>query len=392
MEIKDYLRAIRRWLWLPIALPIVAALVAALILESQPAHFEADATVIVPAVSARGFSTSAAAQYVATFKDVLVSTPVVDKVAADTHVPVKDLVGGLSADTITASSNIIHVTYLGYKGQNVTDVVKQASSLTLDTVAQPQLVQAENAVVAAQNQLQQANAAITNFTTQTGQINPTLQFNTQEQQLNTLTLELQQAQIAGDSARATALQSVITQRQQQLAKLSQQLAQYNSLVDAQKAGLTVRDHAAQELNDAQALLAADHNPSTVVAQDLGRVSRLSNTLKFTVIAFVVALILALAFILLMELMQGARRVEQERPQAREVSPALRAVAPEPDGGMSPWRTEEEGTPLFGQRRMPRRGVTPSLTGSDAYGDDGGERAAQGEATDAESQRVGSGAG
>ena len=48
MEIRDYLRAIRRILPLLIILPIVAAAVTGFILEKQPSKYQASATVIVP--------------------------------------------------------------------------------------------------------------------------------------------------------------------------------------------------------------------------------------------------------------------------------------------------------------------------------------------------------
>ncbi|MGP8160570.1 MAG: Wzz/FepE/Etk N-terminal domain-containing protein [Candidatus Dormibacteria bacterium] len=317
MEIRDYLRAIRRWLWLPIVVPLVAALITGFVLEEQPSKYEADATVIVPAVSAKGFSTSAAAQYVATFKDVLVSSPVVNKVAAENHVPAADLVNGLSADTITASSNIIHVSYLGYKGQNTTAIVNDASMDTLDTIAEPQLVQAQNAVSAANVQLQQANSAINNFNTSTGDILPQQQFNSEQQELDTLELELQQANLAGDTTHATALQAIITQRETQLATLAGQVNQYTTLSDARQAAISVSDHAAQELNDVESLVAADHASGTVAVQKIGRISKLSDTLKFTAIAFAVALALALGVILLLELMKGGRRQAGETTETSD---------------------------------------------------------------------------
>jgi hypothetical protein len=306
MEIRDYLRSIRRWLWLPIALPLVAAALTGLLLERQPSQFQANATVIVPAVSAKGFSTSAASQYVATFKDVLISQPIVDKVSKATGVPTKELVSGLNASTISTSSNIIHVVFLGLKGENIARVVREATVDTLDAVAQPQLIQAQNAVAAAQGQLQVANAAITQWEATTGLILPQQQFGTQQSELNQLLLQLQQAHLANDTARATALQTVITQRQAQLTTLAAQVTQFTDLSDARQSALGVRDKSAQDMTNAQALLSADHNPGTVVVQNVGRISKLGNTIKFAAIAFAVALILALAFILLLELMRGGR--------------------------------------------------------------------------------------
>lgn len=306
MEIRDYLRAIRRWLWLPIALPLLAAAITGVLLERQPSQYQANATVVVPAVSAKGFSTSAASQYVATFKDVLISQPVLAEVSKKTGVPTKELLSGLSASTVTAASNVIHVQFLGLHGQNVTAVVREASVDTLDAVAQPQLVQAQNSVAAAGATLQQANAAITAFTARTGLILPQQEFNTQEQELNQLLLQLQQANLANDTARASALQTVITQRQKSIATLATQVTQYTDLSDARQSALSVRDHAAQDLAGAQALLATDHYPQTVSVQNVGRLSKLADVLKFAVIAFAVALILALAAILLLELVRGGR--------------------------------------------------------------------------------------
>jgi hypothetical protein len=335
MEIRDYLRAIRRWLWLPIALPLVAAALTGVMLERQPSQYQANATVIVPAVSAKGFSTSAASQYVATFKDVLISQPIVDKVSKVTHAPVKDLVTGLSASVLSTSSNIIHVVFLGPKGDNATQIVREATVDTLDAVGQPQLIQAQNSVVAAQGQLQQANAAITQWTATTGLILPQQQFNTQQQELNQLLLQLQQAHLANDTAHAAALQAVITQRQSQLATLATQVTQYTDLSDARQSALSVRDHSAQELANAQALLSADHNTGTVTVQDIGRISKLSNTLKFTAIAFAVALILALAFILLLELMRGGRVQTAEAAPVAQPEAGLAGLSRAPTPSSDP---------------------------------------------------------
>ncbi len=335
MEIRDYLRAIRRWLWLPLIVPLVAAGIVGALLESQPSKYQADASVIVPAVSAKGFSTSAASQYVATFKDVLISQPILAKVSKKTGVPIKELTSGLSASTVTASSNIIHVVFVGTKGQNTTSVVHEATVAALDAVAQPQLVQAQNSVAAAQNQLQQANASITAYTSATGVILPQQQFNTQQQELNQLLLQLQQATLANDTARATALQGIIAQRQKQLTTLATQVTQFTDLSDAHQAAVSVRDKAAQELTSAQALLSANHNPATVAVQNVGRLSKLSDTLRFTAIAYAVALLLALGFILLLELMRGRRVEAVPTADTGAVRPAV----------MLPTQRAADGTPM-----------------------------------------------
>ena len=92
MEIRDYLRAIRRILPLLIILPIIAAAITGFLLEKQPSKYEAKATVVVPAISGNGTSQSAASQYVDTFKDVLISQPVIADVSQKFNIPTAELV------------------------------------------------------------------------------------------------------------------------------------------------------------------------------------------------------------------------------------------------------------------------------------------------------------
>src|ERR1700726_2478601 len=147
MEIRDYLRAIRRILWLVIAVPIAAALLTGGFMEVQPSIYEADATVVVPAISGNGSSSSAATQYVAGFKDVLVSQPVLTEVSQKYRIPVSDLAAGLSASTTTASSNIIHVVRelkrSGNGPENLGGEVRKAPVDSLNAIAQPRLVEAQ---------------------------------------------------------------------------------------------------------------------------------------------------------------------------------------------------------------------------------------------------------
>ncbi len=356
MEIRDYLRAIRHWLWMPVVLPLVAGGATGLLMLRQPLQYQATATVVVPAVSAKGFSTSAAAQYVATFKDVLVSQPLVQQVSAQTHVPTKDLVGGLIAETITASSNIIHVTYTGPVKNSVTGVVRAATVDALDIVAQPQLVQAQNAVNTSQTQLAKTNSAITQFTADTGIVYPDVDFKTKQNELAQLLLQLQQAGLAHDAARAAALQTVIAQRQADLTTEAAQVSRYTALTEQRQAALTVLSHNQQLLGDAQALLTANHDPKTVTVNELGKVSRVGNILKFSAIAAAVALILVLALILLLELMRGRRPAVVRDSTARDSAAAAKAPAAGP-GSKFRIRRRPRGTP--------QNGTTPPVF----YGDE-----------------------
>ena len=172
MEIRDYLRAIRRVVWLVIAVPIAAALLTAGFMELQPSIYEADASVVVPAISANGSSSSAATQYVAGFKDVLVSRPVLLDVSQKFQIPVSDLAAGLSASTITAASNIIHVTLQGKHGQNLVGAVREATVDAMNAIAQPRLADALAAQKNATTLLNLANTNITNWVATNGTTSP----------------------------------------------------------------------------------------------------------------------------------------------------------------------------------------------------------------------------
>ncbi len=307
MEIRDYLRAIRRILPLLIILPIVAAVITGFFLEKQPSKYQADATVVVPAISGNGTSQSAASQYVDTFKDVLVSQPVVADVHQKFNIPTAELVAGLSADTVTASSNIIHVTLVGQHDQNLTGAVREATVVSMDAIAQPTLIQAQNEVTQAQTLLQKSNAAINDFVAQYGNPSPAAYYNVQSTRLSSLEAQYATAKINNDVKLLPTLSATISTQRTIVTQAGQQLAIYQPLASAQSAATASNDHAQSTLVAAQALVATDHDPSTVTVVNVGRLSKLSDVIKFAGIAFALALLMMLGLILILELMRSGRR-------------------------------------------------------------------------------------
>ena len=311
MEIRDYLRAIRRVLWLVIALPIVAALITGFLIERQPSAYQADASVVVPAISGNGVSQSAASQYVSTFKDVLVSRPVVTEVSQKYGIKVSELTSGLSASTVTTSSNIIHIVLTGVHGQNLTGAVREATVDTMNAIAQPRLSEAQSEVNTSQTLLQNADSAIADWVATTGNPAPQALYNSVQTQLNQQISILNEEKIRNDVAHEAATQSFIASLRQELTSDGSQLQQYQALSNAKAAALSASAHATQDLVDAQALLAADSNPNTVNTVNVGRLSKLSDVIKFAGIGFALALIMMLGLILILELMRSGRRLEAE---------------------------------------------------------------------------------
>jgi capsular polysaccharide biosynthesis protein len=365
MEIRDYLRAIRRILPLLIILPIVAAAITGFFLEKQPSKYQANATVVVPAISGNGTSQSAASQYVDTFKDVLVSEPVVADVHQKFNIPTAELVAGLSADTVTASSNIIHVVLVGLHDQNLTGAVREATVETMDAIAQPSLIQAQNEVTEAQTLLQKANAAINDFVAEYGNPSPAAFYNVQSTRLLNLESELVTATINNNAKLIPGLQSSIATQKQAVTQAGQQLAIYTPLQNAQSAASAANDHASSQLVAAQALVATDQNPSTVTVVNIGRLSKLSDVIKFAAIAFALALLMMLGLILILELMRSGRRPVKAAgpeqgsfawpaapPASSQAAPSATSVPATPapatstevaDATLDPWRATTPST-------------------------------------------------
>jgi capsular polysaccharide biosynthesis protein len=334
MEIRDYLRAIRRVLWLVIAVPIVAGLLTGGFMELQPSVYEADATVVVPAISAVGSSASAATQYVAGFKDVLVSQPVLADVSQKYRIPVGDLAAGLSASTTTASSNIIHVVLQMKRNgnENLVGAVHEATVDSLNAIALPRSAQALSAQTNAQTLLTNADNNITNFDGQYGTVAPLQLYVTAQQVLTTEIANLARVQsTTGNAKEEAGINILITQYTKNLAQYGLEVEKYQQFANAKAAAVSAYDHATQQVVDAQALIAADANPSAVTTSGVVRLSKLSNTIKFAGIAFALGLLMMLGLILVLELMRSGK-----------TSPAVKA---DPSQGAFAW--DREPAPLSG---------------------------------------------
>jgi hypothetical protein len=340
MEIKDYVTAIRRRFMLVVTLPLLAAVATAGLLFVQAERFQATAVVIVPALSAKGYSTSAVTQYFNTYKDVLISKPVIDEVTKQTGLKSADLVPYLTAATVSASSNIVNVTYTGTNKAKVAKVVGLAAHLSLDALVAPQLALTEAALVTAKGEQSSTSGSLAQFTKQTGLLSPDVDYRLKVAELSQLTVQLEQARIAADQGRVTALQPLITQRQQALTTLSAQLIAYQQLNDGYKSAVASVTHAQQQLDGVKALIASNASPSAVSVSAADRVSRMPIVVKGAAISGVVALVLALLMIVVLELMRPTRLGVSPAGDAGETFPAPLVDVTGVSGAT--WETEPGG--------------------------------------------------
>lgn len=354
MEIRDYLRAIRRVLWLVIAVPVVAGLLVGGFIELQPSTYQANATVVVPAITANGISQSAASQYASTFKDVLISQQVIPVVSQKFNILQSELLAGLSSTTTTASSNLINVVLIGKKGQDLVGAVREAAVDTLNAIAAPQLVLAQNEITNSQTLLTNADTAIAGFDSQFGNASPQVAYNNKQSLLSNEQGQLQTAIINNDKVRQQALNALINSTTNALAGLGTALQQYQPLAAAQAAAIASNDKAHSDLVAAESLIATNSAPGTVTTTDVGRLSKLGNVIKFAGIGFALALIMMLGLILILELMRSGKRQQapagdeqgafawasppaQTRPAGPPASPAMAATAASSAETRDPWR-------------------------------------------------------
>ena len=351
-------------LWLVIAVPIVAGLLVGGFIELQPSSYEADAYAVVPAITANGISQSAASQYASTFKDVLTSKSVIPVVSQKYGIPQSELVSGLSSSTTTASSNLITVVLVGKHGQNLVGAVREATIDTMNAIAGPQLVEANNEVTISQTRLSQTNTAINNFEDDYSNASPQVAYNNEASTLSQQEAELQTAKIDNDAPRQAILNTIIAQTQSKLAQLASAVQQFTPLANAQSAAVAANDHALSDQVAAQALIATDSAPGTVLTKDVGRLSKLSDVIKFAGIAFALALLMMLGLILILELMRSGKRADepagseqgafawappsaQTRPTGPPAAPAMAASPASSAGVRDPWRASPAASTLPG---------------------------------------------
>ena len=172
--------------------------------------------------------------------------------------------------------------------------------------------------------------------------------------------------INNDTAREATLRSVINSTQSRLAQLSLAVQQYQPISNAVRSrnrGDTTTRVSAQVA--AKALIATDSAPGTVTTKNVGRLSKLSDVIKFAAIAFALALLMMLGLILILELMRSGKR--QDKPdgtpqgafawapptaQTRAAGPpATPAMAGSTTGGAvtrDPWRATATPSTVDGE--------------------------------------------
>lgn len=324
MEIVDYLRIVRRRLWLLVGVPLLAAGAAATLVLLSPQQHTATAYVAAPALvggaAAQQYTgTQAANQFAAAFGAAATSPRVVDEVAADTGVAPARLRGGLTISQVGASSQM-EITYTTVNRMTAIPVLEATSSRALAFLFSSQVAIATEQVTAAGDDVAAATAAIVEWEQENKVSQPDKIYQATLNELASLRQQRLSMQAVGNTRGADAAGDAIDAGQRQLDTIGPKLPDYQALLAQRDAATSALSQARQEVQAARAQSrAADPDEVTSLGQ-VNPVSRTQALLNATLPVSGAGLLLAVLLVVLRELLSGNRSGEP---------PATPAGAPEP---------------------------------------------------------------
>jgi hypothetical protein len=305
MNVRDYLHILRKRILILIGIPLIAVVAVALvIMVVKPREYTATATVAAPALVG-GASTNQYSgangpkAFVANFISAATSDVIVDKVAAETHVPKNTIKAGL-VPTEIGQSSLVTVGYTTKKKKEAGPVAEADASQTIIFLFNTQLQLAEQPVTQAQNELNGDNAAIANFRKTTGQSLPDETLQNIQQEIANLqeTQAVQKAE--GNAATANGLSATISSLQAQATALQPEVATYLNLQNEQSQALTNLQQAQTTLQQAKAQYEAANPSKVVILGTTTPIKRSTTLIEDLPIAVGASLFLALGVIALLE--------------------------------------------------------------------------------------------
>jgi capsular polysaccharide biosynthesis protein len=315
VEIGDYLRVIRRRLWILVLVPLLAAGAVAAVLLLQPIKYRAVATVAAPALvggsATNQYSGSGGVRvFVSNFTAALTAPQVVSKVADQTQTSEQTIRDNLTAQPIQESS-LIEVSYVDTQAARSAEVARTASRETIKFLFQSQVDLARRSVNTADKGVAEATSKIAEFIKKNNIVNPEQTYQLQEQNLLSLQQRQLEAQAEGNTTVAATLGQAIQARQAELAKLAPLVTAYRDLQRQQDDAEARRNDLQRTLEGLLAQSRAANPDSVVDVSDPEKLSRLMAFVRQGGVAFGAGLFFAIAIVFLLELLR--------RPDAPEVA-------------------------------------------------------------------------
>lgn len=274
----------------------------------EPQQYRATATVVVPSTGNRPTTPAAAGQFIANYRSVLTSPSVAQRVSKTTKVPARRIRSGLASSQ--SGGSIITASYTDRRPQTVGPVLQGAARQALVLLDEPRVESAKAKVAIAQTELAEAQKAVDDFRSKTGLVLPNEEYRVAAGELSQLRILLQQARVAPqpDSARIAALEKAVADATASVTQMGGEVASFKRIEDRlDRAGISL-DKAEAELRDASAQLQADDAGAGISLGATVEVPRQSFIRRRVQAAAGTALILAIGFVVLLEMLKAGRSV------------------------------------------------------------------------------------
>jgi hypothetical protein len=333
LEIKDYVKALEGKGRIVAAVAILAGFLAAVIFIFEPQPYHATASVPLPVPPSTTTSALAAvSEAYADFSGAVTTDVVAQRAAATVGVPVSEVKGHVEV-TRLAGGNVAEVTYTGTDRDHASQIAAEAAKEALALIVSARLAPLEQQLTLAQQAVDEANNEFEQFSATEGVYTENY-FAKQQLAIDDLRNRLGNARTNGQTQVANDLQAQFDAKN---AKVGAQLAEYNRLTTTRNSANEAYGTAQQAELAEKGLLTSIQQGDQIPVSDPSGSSRLTGLIKAVVPAVVVATGLAIALIVLLEVVGPARLPTRQRP----AWPGRGRVSDEPEAHEAPGVPRDE---------------------------------------------------
>ena len=307
METVDYLGTARKRLPILVGIPVLAALVATLVVLLTPAKFAVTTYVAAPAliggVAAQQFAGQQAAnQFVAAFAAAATSPKVIDQVSADTGVDKDELRDGVVVKQVGASSQLT-LTFTGSAKDKVAPVAVAMTARALTFLFASQVDVATQQVAAAEADVTAATKKITDWEAANKVTQPDKLWQATLTEQGSLRQEELRQSAVGNTRGADAARDAIEDNQKRLNDIGPKLPGYQALIAQRDASSNALAEAQQGLQAARAQVGAADPKSVSSTSDVVSESKLSALAKTVPPVAGAGLLIAVLVVVLLEIVR-----------------------------------------------------------------------------------------